>query len=145
MSKLIQNNILPYVALSTGEKYGIKPESNGIVLPVRFENESEVREFENQIRALYKDTEIMPDKISSIVFRKKTWEWLIGIFRGEIDVFLNVKTENTISLSYFYDRWNRGNIINRINWSSLDKEGEKAMDTVLKKTILGKKLKKLLD
>lgn len=158
MSAIIDN--IHYIHSSTGEKYGLKPEKRRIIgnntteysidLPIRFEKESEVREFEQQLKMLYDNIEISTDKIRIIALQKGAWA-VCGLlpFKGDFKGYVDIVFRPFLSLSYgvspgCQDCSLRDWSSKKLDWSVFEKECKTAMDTVLKKTILGKKFKEYL-
>jgi hypothetical protein len=157
MSSLTERDKLHYIALSTGEKYGIKPEKKieslrseieySITLPIRFENETEVEEFEKQVKELYNDIEISTNKIRIIALEKRAWSLCdLFPFRGPFIGYVEIATRPSILVSYFIPRCKDCNSRNwsskKLDWTAFEKECKVVVDKIVRDTILGKKLKK---
>lgn len=154
MSNLIENDNSPQTGFFTA-KYGIKPKKQfnvwrgntiyGVKLPIGFENESEARELEQQVRMLYDDVEISTDKIKVTAMRNKGLV-LCHVLpaRIQFEGYVEIVAKPSISISYTIDPgcrecsdWSS----KKLDWSSFEKECKTAMDTILRNTIIGRKLK----
>jgi hypothetical protein len=118
---LIEKNTC-YIALSKGEKYGIKPfPNNGIELPFNLADESEVKKLENELKRLFP---------------------IVYYHRGTNRICIQTKKKHWYSNRSKVSILSYGNSVIIDNW--YDKEGLKALDTILVRTILFEKLKDYL-
>jgi hypothetical protein len=102
------------ITLSTGNRYGIKVNAAQMTLPIRFENESEAKEFLDELGAFKYKTEEDGNGI-----------WVHGGILRNRAGSLNVNSGNSIVLSS--------------SWG--DKKDWKIADVLLSYTSLGRKLK----
>jgi len=112
MSYILKNAV--YINLTTGDYYGIKPESwDEIQLPFTLSDWGEVETLETELKKLFPKVEV-------------EYRTTLHASRKESSITIGRSEEGLIGIVYS------------------GKEGLKMLDTVLRKTILGRKLKEYL-
>jgi len=120
MSEIVKN--APYINLSKGQKYGIKVDANELTLPIALKDEGEAKELEQQVRSLFGKTYTGTD---CIVFDPKMGFW------SNTDEQVVISAGNSIAFSSSYRNGLHGS-----------KKVNIGVDTVLRHTLLGSRLKK---
>ena len=126
MSLIIDD--FPIISLTeNGKKYGIKPVSGeyrylGLLLPIGLKDEKESRQLVSEIRDLFNEVKVYPwyDHISVEVKSKRGF-----LFKRTYHIFLK-RGENSIQIA---------------TWSPRKNENKVIIDTILRETVLGKRLK----